>query len=121
LPGLISEMDQIVADLPLPASHTAPLLDAIESAREARRYYDGDLYGLRDQLIKRINSYNGEPDHCANRAITCLWLGRVYEQEKSISEARAMYAYVAEHGGTLGAVAEAKAALSRLSPLAQQG
>ena len=119
LPTLISEMDRIVASLPLPMSYVSGLYDAIESAREIHRYHEGEIGGLRDRLVKRIKEYGGAAENRANRTTACLWLGRVYEREGSVAEARAMYTYVTEHGGTLGIVAEAKAALARLSAAAQ--
>ncbi|MBQ8173981.1 MAG: hypothetical protein IJ009_01115 [Clostridia bacterium] len=115
LPALIAELDRQLSEMKLPPFYTAPLRAAIDTVRDAHRFYTGDLVGLRDRYVERVNACAGSPTARANRITACLWLARVYEREGSVSEARAMYAYIAENGGTLGAVSEAKEALLRLS------
>jgi hypothetical protein len=62
-----------------------------------------------------VNACAASPANRANKITACRWLARIYEREGALAEARAMYAYIAEHGGTLGAASEAKEALARLS------
>ena len=85
------------------------------TVRDAHRFYTGETDDLRDRYVARVNACAASPSNRANKITACLWLARIYEREGAPAEARAMYSYVAEHGGTLGAAKEAKGALCRLS------
>lgn len=116
LPPLIEKMEKLLPTLNLPPFYLIPFQAGLETVRDAARFHAGELDGLRGRYVARINDYARHPNARANKINACLWLARVYEREGEVTEARAMYAYVAENGGTLGAVAEAKEALARLSP-----
>lgn len=115
LPELIAALDRQLADIHLPPFYVTPLRAAVDTVRDAHRFYTGETDGLRDRYVARVNACAASPSNRANKITACLWLARIYEREGALTEARAMYAYVAEHGGTLGAAKEAKGALCRLS------
>lgn len=115
LPVLIARMEALLAELRLPPFYSGPMSEALDTVRDAHRFHTGELSGLRERYVARINTYAGHPSARANKINACLWLARIYERKGSVAEARAMYGYVVENGGTLGAVTSAKEALARLS------
>ena len=118
LPPLIAELDKLLAEMRgLPPFYLLPMRSARDTVEDARRFHAGEMEGLRARYVDRVNAAALSPSARANKITACLWLARIYEREGALAEARAMYAYVAENGGTMGAVAEAKEALSHRFPV----
>ena len=118
LPALIGELDKLLAEMhALPPFYLFPMRAARDTVEDARRFHAGELDGLRARYVDRVNAASLSPSARANKITACLWLARIYEREGALTEARAMYTYVAENGGTMGAAAEAKTPLSRLSQI----
>ena len=114
LPALAARLEAQYAALGFPPDFPNPFRESLDTLQETCRFYAGNLSGLREQYVARVERYNAAPIYRRMLVHSCMWLARIYEKEGSLREARAMYQYVLDRGNRLGVVAEAKAAIDRL-------
>ncbi len=99
----------------LPPAVFSNLHKALDSVRDAMRYYADDLEGLVEKYVAQIEHCRQDPMRRRHQMVACMWLARVYEKLGRRQDAAAMYGYVAENGGSLGIVSEAEEAILRVT------
>ena len=99
----------------LPPAFSSSLRRALDSVRDAMRYYADDLSGLVEKYVAQIEHCRQDPMQRRHQMVACNWLARVYEKLGRRQDAAAMYGYVVKNGGTLGIVSEAKEAICRVT------
>lgn len=102
----------------LPPALAAAVRETAEGVRMAYALYtEGEsTQSLINYYVSAINRYRTEGDMSRRRLIrACMNLAMVYDRAGRDKDAAAMYAYVAENGGALGVVREAKEARVALS------
>lgn len=114
LPAITAALEKQLAALQMPPMYTAAFRDSLDTLHDACHFYEGDLVGLRERYVARVEQFNAAPLYRRQLMQACIWLARIYEKEGSGKEALAMYQYVAERGNRLGVVEEAKGAIERL-------
>lgn len=116
IPAVLSS---VRAALPtLPPALAAAARETAESVRMAHALYTGAESNatLIDYYVKTVSRYRAEGEMSRRRLIrSCMNLARVYDRADRFADAALMYAYVAENGGSLGLVHEAKEARAALS------
>ncbi len=85
-----------------------------ETVRDALRFYAGDTEGLIPKYVAAVEGTRDNPFARRRHITACTWLARIYEKDGRLSDAAAMFSYVAANGGSLGLAAEAREALLRL-------
>ena len=116
IPGVLATVRAALPVLP-PALATA-VRETAESVRMAYAVYteSESPSTLIHYYVGAINRYRAEGDMGRRRLMrSCMNLAMVYDRAGRDSDAAAMYAYVAENGGALGIVREAKDARAALS------
>ncbi len=114
LPALAARLESEYAALGFPPGFHNPLRESLDTLQETCRFYAGNLTGLREKNVARVERYNAVPMYRRMLVHSCMWLARIYEKEGSMREALAMYKYVLDRGNRLGVVEEAKGAIERL-------
>ena len=114
LPALAARLEAQYAALGFPPDFVNPFRESLDTLQETCRFYAGNLSGLREKYVARVERYNAAPIYRRMLVHSCMWLARIYEKEGSLREARAMYQYVLDRGNRLGVVEEAKGAIERL-------
>lgn len=102
----------------LPPPLAAAVRETAESVHMAYAAYTGteSTSTLIDYYVRAVGRYRAEGEMGRRRLIrTCMNLATVYDRADRFADAAAMYAYVAENGGALGVVSEAKEARAALS------
>ncbi len=98
----------------LPPAFSPALRRALDSVRDAMRYYAGELDGLVEKYVTEIEACREDPMRRRHQMVACNWLARVYEKLGRRQDAAAMYGYVVKNGGALGIVEEARTAIPRV-------
>ena len=114
-----SVLATVRASLPyLPPNLAAAVRETAESVHMTHAIYAGteSTSTLVDFYVRAVNRYRAEGPLARRRLVrSCMNLALVYDRANRFADAAAMYAYVAENGGALGVVSEAKSARAALS------